>query len=903
MANAQSLPSWLTPYVESMGCPSSGSITVTQPTWGYVNVNVGVAQLTIDLRGVRISNWYIPANGGQLAAYSPPRGSLAHSYPLYDWLPAEDWPGTLATSTWNYTVAFNNGSLAVLEFTLTEYNDQQLGGASFTMVKYLVFCWGKYYFLWISNITNIGSVVLNPVPYWAPIGYTLADTGVVGSTASHDFQAFMNGNDIYVYGPGNWQNWVRMQAPELRWVAIINPYHPGGLVLAIEPYNASYSVWLESDFGGLEVRIEYPAFQLQPGQHLVFVAMVYGGPFNEGQMDAVNLSSLYRESEALAQQASYAVAVSTNQVVYEPGQAMRITVSIRSGVGANGTLMVRIAYLGTQLITSPSQLMNLGNVVYTYSEPVAVEPGNSSFTVNATAPSQVGAYVVQAAFEPAPGSAASGAATLIAVSEPSYEIYAAFFLHDHQGTDYLPNGVYFSCGFDAPWAFYNVWGSSIGPCSVASFSPFYSYGAYYVQAYILSQYPQIHMTIELSPPLLWQWWYGLHYGIYVSTPTGMVYIPPNSTYMHIVGRTLQMFVEMAERGQIEIATSFFDHPIAGFLVAYFGPKWLPLLYADAVLGREVTQLATGVDAAAFWVPEMWWDDELAPILARAGARIIVLDAQYEYNGAQGQLDGIYVPYTLTVNGSGIVVLFRDTELSNLLSFTLNNVNSPSQADLNARILVVDLVLRGIRHPGGIDVIAMDGENWMIFAPNPPWAAVLFNNILYYLSQAQALGIVRTVTLSQAIRLIPPTHRLTYVPTQTWAGSPSLWYSTQAQAKMWGIANEALDCWLSNMGRLGANSTIVAWMIMHLIDSDHYYSTFLDEDYVTKYWGPATLHSCETGDVPTWVYSAYHRLMDAIAAERRTAILNTSTIGVAVGAVVLAALTLTILARRGRIRIL
>jgi len=301
VAQAQGLPGWVDQYAQFMGCPGNGSISVIRGE-GSVSVNVGVALITIDLRGVRVSNWLIYSNNGQLAAYSPPRGALSHSYPLYDWIPAENWPGTLATSEWGYRLVFNNGSMAVLEFTLNVTNDEQLGGVNLTAVKYLVFCWGRYYFLWVSRIINRGPIALNPTPNWAPIGYTLADTGVVGSTVDHDYQAYANGGQVYLWGPGEWQNWVRYSAPDLQWVAIINPIHPGGLVLAIKPLNTTYSVWLESDFNGLEVRVEYPQFLLEPGGSVSFVALVYGGPFNESQLTEVNLTSLYEACEGLIQQ-------------------------------------------------------------------------------------------------------------------------------------------------------------------------------------------------------------------------------------------------------------------------------------------------------------------------------------------------------------------------------------------------------------------------------------------------------------------------------------------------------------------------------------------------------------------------------------------------------------------------
>jgi len=854
VAQAQGLPGWVDQYAQFMGCPGNGSISVIRGE-GSVSVNVGVALITIDLRGVRVSNWLIYSNNGQLAAYSPPRGALSHSYPLYDWIPAEDWPGTLATSEWGYRLVFNNGSMAVLEFTLNVTNDEQLGGVNLTAVKYLVFCWGRYYFLWASRIINRGPIALNPTPNWAPIGYTLADTGVVGSTVGHDYQAYANGGQVYLWGPGEWQNWVRYSAPDLQWVAIINPIHPGGLVLAIKPLNTTYSVWLESNFNGLEVRVEYPQFLLEPGGSVSFVALVYGGPFNESQLTGVNLTSLYEACEGLVQQSRFSMWVGTDRVVYLPGMRGLVLVNVTSSLNqpVEATLNLTLTYLGGELISDLGQLYSAsGELAWSRVINVTVTPGTSKFNVSFTAPVQPGAYLVKATLMV--NGAEAWAISLIAVSKPADRVYVAFFFHDHQGTGYTPSGVYTG----TPYAFYHVWASEL--------EPYFNYGVYYVQAYLLSQYPLVHWTVELSPPLLWQWWYGLRYGVYEQTPSGLAYTPPLSPtnpYMQLVNETIWMFRDMASRGQVELATSFFDHPIAGFLVTYFGPQWLGLLSDDARLGVEVTRLVLGVNSTAFWVPEMWWSDELVPLLAGAGVKVVVLDQQYEYNGAEGELHGIYVPYTITVNGSRVTVLFRDTFMSNLLSFTVNNEDNPAQAELNARLMVVDLVLRGIEHPGGVDMVATDGENWIIMSKSPPLAALFFSYLLNYLNQTQAIGVLETVTVSQAVKLAGVAYNLTYIPPQTWAGTAAIWDSTPTQQLMWSMANDALECWLQNRTRLGANASIVEWMIMHMIDSDHYYMSFLDEDYVTKYWGPATLRACRTGDVPTWVYLAWYRLTTAI----------------------------------------
>jgi hypothetical protein len=585
------------------------------------------------------------------------------------------------------------------------------------------------------------------------------------------------------------------------------------------------------------------------------VALVYGGPFNESQLTEVNLTSLYEACEGLVQQSQFSMWVGTDRVVYLPGMRGLVLVNVTSSLNqpVEATLNLTLTYLGGELISDLGQLYSAsGELAWSRAINVTVTPGTSKFNVSFTAPVQPGAYLVKATLMV--NGAEAWAISLIAVSKPADRVYVAFFFHDHQGTGYTPSGVYTG----TPYAFYHVWASEL--------EPYFNYGVYYVQAYLLSQYPLVHWTVELSPPLLWQWWYGLRYGVYEQTPSGLAYIPPLSPtnpYMQLVNETTWMFRDMASRGQVELATSFFDHPIAGFLVTYFGPQWLGLLSDDARLGVEVTRLVLGVNSTVFWVPEMWWSDELVPLLAGAGVKVVVLDQQYEYNGAEGELHGIYVPYTITVNGSRVTVLFRDTFMSNLLSFTVNNEDNPAQAELNARLMVVDLVLRGIEHPGGVDVVATDGENWIIMSKSPPLAALFFSYLLNYLNQTQAIGVLETVTVSQAVKLAGVAYNLTYIPPQTWAGTAAIWDSTPTQQLMWSMANDALECWLQNRTRLGANASIVEWMIMHMIDSDHYYMSFLDEDYVTKYWGPATLRACRTGDVPTWVYLAWYRLTTAI----------------------------------------
>ncbi|MDP7975490.1 MAG: hypothetical protein RAK24_04980, partial [TACK group archaeon] len=69
--------------------------------------------------------------------------------------------------------------------------------------------------------------------------------------------------------------------------------------------------------------------------------------------------------------------------------------------------------------------------------------------------------------------------------------------------------------------------------------------------------------------------------------------------------------------------------------------------------------------------------------------------------------------------------------------------------------------------GGVVTIALDGENWIIMSKFPPQAAYFLNQLYKLLDQEEAQGLIRTVTLQQALRYDPPTQVLNYVPTGSW----------------------------------------------------------------------------------------------------------------------------------------
>ncbi len=73
--------------------------------------------------------------------------------------------------------------------------------------------------------------------------------------------------------------------------------------------------------------------------------------------------------------------------------------------------------------------------------------------------------------------------------------------------------------------------------------------------------------MHLSPSLLWQWNYRLRHGFLTQDGS---YVPPNDPRLDRVRRALEAYKKLAEEGHVEIISSFFNHPIPGYVASSYG---------------------------------------------------------------------------------------------------------------------------------------------------------------------------------------------------------------------------------------------------------------------------------------------------------------------------------------------
>ncbi|MEM4595586.1 MAG: hypothetical protein QXN29_05155 [Thermofilaceae archaeon] len=385
----------------------------------------------------------------------------------------------------------------------------------------------------------------------------------------------------------------------------------------------------------------------------------------------------------------------------------------------------------------------------------------------------------------------------------------AVVFHNHQAPNYSPDGA-----VREPWAYKHVWEDE--------FAPYYDGGAYLVQARLLEKWG-VRWNANLSPSLLHQWARLLERGAVISQDGAYLCVEPDSWRSRRVAESLEIFKRLA-RNQLEVLTSFYSHPIAGYIAEVYG--WADLLKEELRLGKEITERVLEVEPLGAWLPEMSFSMRLVPILIEHGIRYTVLDALNHFSGAVGDKGGIYEPYSL----GELVIFFRHTGLSDLWSFKYSNVPSPEAAEVAARDFTLRLVLEAYTNKAKPLTVALDGENWMILPHPKPPAAVFFDRMLEQLRAAVDRGLIRLVKLSEVLEEVEP-RRLISVPARSWMGGYAKWTSEkrQEQEKIWANIIEAYEVYKALENSVGAGEEDLL-ALFHAVNSDHIWAEFADEGF-------------------------------------------------------------------------
>ncbi len=258
-------------------------------------------------------------------------------------------------------------------------------------------------------------------------------------------------------------------------------------------------------------------------------------------------------------------------------------------------------------------------------------------------------------------------------------------------------------------------------------------------------------------------------------------------------------------GQVELTTTPFSHPILPLLCnSNIGKICMPhipfpeeFIYPEDAeehirLGINSHKKAFGENPLGLWPSEGSVSQGLIPIIARHGIQWIATDQQILRNSSNRYLSHL-TPYKIKSGDSELSVFFRDTELSDRVSFKYQHLHGEEAADDFIKY-ILSLASKEKRGDKLINVI-MDGENAWEWYHHDPEAREFFTALYRKLEKLHATRQIITVTPSEYIFGNPkrnvPSHpvnqlpHLDYLAPGSWIhGDFSKWIGNDAKNRAW-----------------------------------------------------------------------------------------------------------------------
>ena len=320
----------------------------------------------------------------------------------------------------------------------------------------------------------------------------------------------------------------------------------------------------------------------------------------------------------------------------------------------------------------------------------------------------------------------------------------------------------------------------------------------------------------------------------------------------VAGSTLAAYRRLAARGQIEISTSPYYHPILPLLVdstssleATAGLPLPPSLFAYPEDAMEQVRRALLAHERSFghppqgmWPPEGAVSQATVDLIARnSDLRWIASDeailarsigASIERDGA-GHVTNpqvLYQPYALKTaqraqGVSPLAIVFRDRLLADRIGFVYQHMESRAAAeDFVGRLRQVRGNLANSDEPHLVPII-LDGENcWEYYDNNG-------DDFLRHLYEALAgRSDLKTVTLSEYLDQFPPRRTIERLAAGSWIGGDMLtWIGEQAQNQAWDYLARTRERLVSRAAHDRATSLDVigqAWQELYIAEGSDWF---------------------------------------------------------------------------------
>ena len=279
----------------------------------------------------------------------------------------------------------------------------------------------------------------------------------------------------------------------------------------------------------------------------------------------------------------------------------------------------------------------------------------------------------------------------------------------------------------------------------------------------------------------------------------------------------------------ELITSPFYHPIMPLLVEN---GWSGDVLGQLAAGQAQHEALLGTSAVGVWSPEQAVSEGAVSLLGEAGFLWTSVDEGLLAQALQATPDANAL--TTVYAWDGVALFFRDTELSNKISFSYGN--KPANSAVEDFMSEMEAVWTALDDPSDrVLTLAMDGENWMFMAGYPNNGRTFLRALYAALSDADW---IRTVTPAAMLDEAVPTQSLDVLPTGSWAGDLSTWSGESDEDEAW--------------ARLGAARSAVA----DAGDPADAVEAIYAAEGSDWFWWYGTDQDSNTDDLYDWLFKAH-----------------------------------------------
>lgn len=324
-----------------------------------------------------------------------------------------------------------------------------------------------------------------------------------------------------------------------------------------------------------------------------------------------------------------------------------------------------------------------------------------------------------------------------------------------------------------------------------------------------------------------------------------------------LARVLPLYKHLRDRGQIEITTSPYYHPILPLLVdsdiahraspgmSLPGPRFRhPEDAAEQIrLAVEAHKAAFGEAPHGMWPSEGAVCPEILPTLIHHGFHWFATDeailprslgdSEAIRRDAYAHLEAPYIlyqPYAVNLGQVAdlvyreeprLAVIFRDHVLSDRIGFVYQSMDGQEAAeDLIHRLQVAYERLNDPDNPYLLSII-LDGENCWEFYPD--YGDPFLHHLYQRLSEENT---IETVTVSDYLERFPPRETIEHLATGSWiGGSLETWIGEAEQNRAWevlGRVREELVAWQSATPGAGFDVLEDAWRHIYIAEGSDWF---------------------------------------------------------------------------------